>query len=83
MASKTVVISSVTRCAGGGHVKISGTLDGIPKTLGITSEELLNYFSERTTEDRVLARLYYDIAENNLTTPAQIKNRLEGRTYKI
>lgn len=83
MATKTVIIESMVKCAGGRHAKITGTIDGAPKTLVVDLVNLSNWYNDVILEQRFWDAVYFLATENNLTTFAQLKSFLEGKTIKI
>jgi hypothetical protein len=74
----------ITRCTGGNHVRMTGSINGEATTVDFTAEELLA--SPETPEEKrraAIQRMRSAVKEANATTPAQIRNALEAKTFKI
>jgi hypothetical protein len=81
----TFSITTITRCSGGGnHVTMVGTVNGVATTEHFTVQELTT--SPETPEEKrtaAIQRMRSAVKEANATTPAQIRNALEGKTFEI
>ena len=79
----TITISTVSVCAGGEHVTVTGTLNGQQTTFKTTIQELGNILSNMEKKERSIARCYFRLLEENAVTLAQKKTALEGWSCKI
>lgn len=80
----TILINSVTRPSSCNHVHVAMTINGsVNRTLIFTTEELRDEMALIEARDALLARIRSHVLENNLTTPVQIRNGLEGQTFRI
>ena len=77
----TIVVSSVTRCAGTGHITVTGTLDGDAQTLQTTAAELA--LEDVSLRECVIVRLRSAVKEANANTWQKAVNALTGKTFKV
>lgn len=79
----TITVNTINRCAGGGHFFVNLTVNGVVRNEILTRDELDVDPNEAGIRDCFLQRLRSYCRENNLTTYAQIKNAVEGKTVKL
>jgi hypothetical protein len=79
----TIVVNSVTRCAGLTHIRFDGTVNGVAGNFGTTFEEMQNAVERMSTREKFILRLYFDAIDNGIGTFAALKTRAEGRTYMV
>lgn len=79
----TISISTVTACTNGEHIKITGTVDGVSKSLYATTSELIDAVKDVELKDKFVLRAYFRFLDENANTPAKRKLALEGWTCKV
>lgn len=77
----TIVVSSISRCSGTGHISVTGTVNGEARTIQLNSGDLA--LEDASLEDRVLGRLISAVKEANANTWTKIQNALVGKTFKV
>lgn len=77
----TIVISGVSQCAGGNHITVTGTINGQAASVDFLASE----FTVEPSDYRpaFIDRVRSAVKEAGASTPPQIKNLLEGKTYKL
>jgi len=81
----TFSIIAISRCSGTNHITVGGTVAGEAVTRmyqasDFTSDEWDNF---KGVELAILSRLKSYCKENGLNTFTEIKNGLEGKTFKV
>ena len=81
----TIVISAITRCSGGGnHIVVSGTVNGVSRTVQFLRSELdLDPNDGEDLRASFVARCRSAVKEAGATTPQQISAALVNKTFQI
>lgn len=79
----TFSVSVRGRCAGGNHVHLTLTVDGVAREITFELEEMKRGIAELGLEVRVLSRIRSAILESGADTFAQIKAAIEGKEFKV
>jgi hypothetical protein len=78
-----ITLKILGTCASGGHITVEATIDGgAKKTMTIMRSQLVNPLADVEVEDALAIILRNHIKEQGLSTPLQIKNYVEGHTFK-
>jgi hypothetical protein len=77
----TIVVTSISRCAGLNHVTVTGTVNGAALTQTFLRSDL--DLDPSDVRDAVVTRLRSAVKEAGATTPAQISTALTGKTFQV
>ena len=79
-------IGTITRCAGGNHYHIPLTFGGGQTVTFEVQRSELDFeppANKDEAREKILDRIVSAVKESGATTLAQVKNALEGNTYKV
>ena len=79
----TFHIDTITQCSGGGHVTMSGTINGAPRTVDFLSSELTLELPQDDWRVAAIQRMRSQVKESGAQTPGQAKAALEGKTFQV
>lgn len=80
----TILVNTLTRCAGQGHYTVNVTIGGQTFDVSATLQDMQVDFSTwEEAKQAGIDRLRSAAKEANAVTFAQVRTALEGKTFKI
>lgn len=79
----TFTINTITRPAACDHFHFNVTINGTTKTVVVRRQDIMEREPDENFEELTFAHIRSHLKENNITTLAQAKTALEGKTFKL
>ena len=79
----TFTISSITRCPGTNHITVTGTVNGVARSVKFLASDLTVDPQNDGIVDSAVARCRSAVKESGATTLQQISSALVGPTFQV